>query len=315
MANVLLVRGVETPSTRWWHTENSWGSNSYLAMAGGTLYIMDSGLGRLHRRLLLEAVARFPQAERAILVNTHWHLDHAGNGMILNELRHKVAEVGYYVPEVAKGFMQNFKESANVGVEVDMAIADAEWLKESDKEKFDFDGVAFSGWKIGDLYLLSTPGHSPDSVSLYLKEAKAIFPGDLVWYVNPNVTEGSIDSLLQSIARFKRLVAVEGIDYMGLAHFLPIEGRERILDYVSEYEAKETALVSRLEDVVAGSDRVSVDECLEKLRESNHPAITEALEINYPHFPSYLHRFINVFLGERGWHEVNAGTWSRRAPS
>jgi glyoxylase-like metal-dependent hydrolase (beta-lactamase superfamily II) len=235
--------------------------------------------------------------------------------MILNELRHSFAEVDYYVPEAAKGFIQNFKENANVGVEVDMAIADAEWLKESDKENFDFDGVAFSGWKLGDVYLLSTPGHSPDSVSLYLKEERALFPGDLLWYVNPNVSEGSIDSLLQSIAQLKRLVAMEGIEYLGLPHFLPIEGRERILDHVSEYEAKERALVSRLEDVVAGSDTVSVDECLEKLRESTHPAIKEAVEINYPYFPSYLHRFINVFLRERGWHEVTTGTWNRSASS
>lgn len=315
MANVTLVRGVETPSVRWWHTENSWGSNSYLAMVGGTLYIMESGLGSPHRGRLLEAVARFPQVERAVLLNTHWHLDHAGNGMILRELSRRIGQVRFPVPEVAKGNMQHFKENANVGVEVDMAISEAEWLKEADKEEFDFGGVTFSGWRTGDAYLLSTPGHSPDSVSIYLKDEKAIFPGDLLWYVNPNVLEGSIGSLLQSIAQFKRLVAVEGIAYMGQAHFLPIEGREKILDHVSEYEAKEKVLVSRIEDVVAGSDRVSVDECLEQLRESEHPAIKEAIRINYPYFPSYLHRFIHVFLGEKGWHEVEKGTWSRGEPS
>jgi len=98
MSNVLLVRGFETPSVRWWHTENSWSSNSYLAMEGGTLYIIDSGLGSLHRGPLLEAVARFPQAERAVLINTHWHLDHAGNGMMRRgghgDFRRTVAEGG-----------------------------------------------------------------------------------------------------------------------------------------------------------------------------------------------------------------------------
>jgi len=280
-------------------------------MSGGTLYIVESGLGSLHRGRLLEAAARFPEAERAVLSNTHWHLDHAGNGMILRELHRTIAEVRYYVPEVAEGYMQNFKENSNVSVEVDMAISDAEWLREADKEEFDFGGVAFRGWRAGEAYLLSTPGHSPDSVSIYLKGEKAIFPGDLLWYVNPNVLEGSIDSLLQSIARFKRLVAVEGIDYLGRAHFLPIEGQENILDHVSEYEAKERALVSRLDDCVAGSDRMSVDECLEGLKQCEHPAVKEAIKINYPYFPSYLHRFIHVFFRERGWHEVERGTWSR----
>ena len=315
MSNVLLVRGIETPSVRWWHTENSWSSNSYLAMEGGTLYIVDSGLGSLHRGPLLEAVARFPQAERAVLLNTHWHLDHAGNGMILSELRHTIAEVGYYVPEVAKEYMQNFKENSNVGVEVDMAISAAQWLKEADKEEFDFGGVAFMGWRIEEAYLLATPGHSPDSVSVYLEDEKAIFPGDVLWYVNPNVLEGGIESLLTSIAQLRRLVAVEGIDYLGQTHFLPIEGRNKIIDHISEYEEKEKVLITELEDVVADSDRVSVDQCLERLRQSEHPAIKEAIRINYPYFPSYLHRFIHVFFRERRWHEVETGTWSHGAPS
>ena len=46
-----------------------------------------------------------------------------------------------------------------------------------------------------------------------------------------------------------------------------------------------------------------------------HPAMKEAIRINYPYFPSYLHRFIHVFFRERGWQEVETGTWSRGAPS
>ncbi|MFQ5988143.1 MAG: hypothetical protein ACE5H6_04755, partial [Dehalococcoidia bacterium] len=81
------------------------------------------------------------------------------------------------------------------------------------------------------------------------------------------------------------------------------------IDYISDYEEKERVLLSRLEEVVAGKDRVSVDHCLERLRESDHPAIQEALRINFPYFTSWLHRFTRVFLRERGWHEAEKGTW------
>ncbi|MBE0414972.1 MAG: hypothetical protein IBX36_00270 [Dehalococcoidia bacterium] len=163
-------------------------------------------------------------------------------------------------------------------------------------------------------YLLLTPGHSLDSVSIYLKGEKAIFTGDLLWYVNPNALEGSIETLLQSTAKLKRLVREEGIAYLGEGHFQPILGRENILDYISEYEEKEKTLASCIREAIAGRDRVSGDYLLEKLRESDHPAIKEALRINYPYYPSYLHRFTRVFLREKGWHQVEkgaGGTWER----
>jgi len=315
MADVVFVRGVEATNVRWWHTENSWSSNSYLTKEGGALYLVDSGLGSVHRNRLAEAVARYPKVEKAYLLNTHWHLDHSGNGTILDELKRVAYQVRYPVPEIAREDMINLKERPNVSVEVEMAISDADWLKEADKEEFDFGSIAIRGWRIGEVYLLSTRGHSPDSACMYLRGQKALFPGDLLWYVNPNTLEGSIDSLLQSISQIKLLVAEEGIDYLGQAHFLPIEGRDKIIGLISEYEEKEKALVSSLEDQVAGRKRVSLDECLEHLRQSNHPAIKEAIRINYPYFPSYLHRFIYVFLREREWHKVETGTWSRRGPS
>ncbi|MFQ5925204.1 MAG: MBL fold metallo-hydrolase [Dehalococcoidia bacterium] len=309
MSRIEFVPGIQIPNVNWWQTENSWCSNSYLALQGRTLYIIDPGLGGLHRTQLLEATTRFSEAETVYLLNTHWHLDHSGNGVIIEELWPRFPEVHYCIPEVAKGDMQRFMESPAVSIEVDMGLQKAQWLGEADGEEFDFGGVPFGGWRVGAAHLLSTPGHSPDSLSIYLKGEKAVFPGDLVWYVNPNQMEGSIDSLLQSIAKLKALVTVEGIDYLGGGHFLPLEGEQKIIDYISDYEEKERALLSRLEEVVAGKDRVSVDHCLERLRESDHPAIKEALRINFPYFTSWLHRFTQVFLREKGWHEVEKGTW------
>lgn len=309
MAKIEFVRGIQTPNVNWWETENSWCSNSYLVMEGHTLYLIDSGVGSLHRTELLKAITKFRDVHRVYVLNTHWHLDHTGNGMILEELDLRFPEVHYCIPEVAKGDMQRFRESSNASVAADMGPGRAEWLGEADSEEFDLGGIPFTGWRVGGAYLLPTPGHSPDSLSIYLKGERAVFPGDLLWYVNPNHMEGSIDSLLQSIAKLKSWVTVEGIDYMGGGHFLPIEGKQEIIDHISDYEEKERVLLSRLEEVVAGKDRVSVDHCLERLRESDHPAIKEALRINFPYSPSYLHRFTRVFLREKGWHEAEKGTW------
>ncbi|MBE0416094.1 MAG: MBL fold metallo-hydrolase, partial [Dehalococcoidia bacterium] len=106
MMSVELVPGVETPSVSWWQTENTWSSNSYLVSEGRTLYIVDSGLGSFHRTALMKAVARFPDADRVYLFNTHWHLDHSGNGMIVGELGEKFNEVHYLIPKAAKEDME-----------------------------------------------------------------------------------------------------------------------------------------------------------------------------------------------------------------
>lgn len=305
-----FVPGIQTPSVKWFETENTWSSNSYLVLEGRTLYIVDSGAGSLHRSELMKAVERFAGADRVYLFNTHWHLDHSGNGMIAGQLGQRFNEVHYLLPEAAKADMERFMERSAIS-HVDMGLGRAEWLR--DGQELGFGGVTFKGWEVAGVYLLSTPGHSPDSLSIYMEGEKAIFTGDLLWYVNPNGLEGSIESLLQSVARLKSLVEEEGIEYLGQGHFEPISGRENILDYISEYEEKQKALVSGVEEVVGG-DRVSVDYLLQRLRESDHPAIQEALRVNLPYFPSYLHRFIRVLLREKGWSEVDkegGGTWIR----
>ena len=299
MPSIELVEGVQTPNVKWWQTENSYGSNSYLVPEGDTLYIIESGLGSLHRAQLLDAITRFSDVSKVHLLNTHWHLDHSGNGMILEELERRFSQVHYSVPDIARHNMVNFMENSPVGIEVDMGLAKAEWLREGDKEEFHLGDVPFQGWKVERAYLLSTPGHTPDSLSIYLKGEKALFTGDALWFVNPNVDDGSIDLSLQSTARLKSLVQAEGISYLGVGHFSPIEGNKRIIDFISDYEEKERALVSRLAEVVDAKEGVSVDHYLDMLRQINHPAIKEALRINYPYFPSYLHRFIRVFLKER----------------
>jgi len=268
-SKIEFVPGIQTPSVKWFETENTWCSNSYLVLDGRSLYIVDSGVGSLHRTELMRAVARFPDVDSVYLFNTHWHLDHSGNGMIVGQLGEKFNEVHYLLPEAAKGDMERFMERSNIS-HVDLELGRAEWLRHG--EEFGFGGVTFEGWEVAGVYLLSTPGHSPDSLSIYLKSEKAIFTGDLLWYVNPNGLEGSIESLLQSLAKLKSLVVEEGIDYLGSGHFQPISGRQHILDHISQYQENEKALVSGVEEVVGG-DRVSVDYLLERLGESDHPAI------------------------------------------
>lgn len=317
MPSIELVAGTHIPNVKWWQTENSYGSNSYLVRAGHTLYIIESGLGGLHRSQLSAAIAKFSNVGKVYLLNTHWHLDHSGNSMILEELGRRFPEVHYFVPEIAKQNMQTFMESTAASVEVDLGLSKAEWLREADKQDFYLGGLLFHGWKAEEAYLLSTPGHTADSLSIYFEGEKAIFTGDVLWYVNPNSVEGSIREVLQSTAKVKDLVQEEGVDYLGVGHFNPIEGKQKIIAYITDYEEKERALVSRLEEVVAASDRVSLEHCLDRLRESDHPAIKEALSINYPYSPSYLHRFIRVFFREKGWHEVDkeaGGTWSPKHP-
>ena len=52
-------------------------------------------------------------------------------------------------------------------------------LKEADKQEFDLGGIKLAGWPLDDKVLLSTPGHSPCSMSLLWPAKKALFISSL----------------------------------------------------------------------------------------------------------------------------------------
>ena len=313
-AHIEIIRGVEAPKGIWMGSEEqceSWISNAFLIRDEDSLFIIDSGAGKSFQHKLLEAMSQHRDATCAYLVNTHAHQDHIGNGVIVGKLRDMFTEVHYYTHEAGcarlKGLDHiHIKEKRRAYGDVDTGFAEAEYFLDTDVVPLTIHEVEFNGWKLGSASVLSTPGHTRDSVSVYFESLRALFYGDLLWFVNPNNMGGSIGHLMESVARVKELAGIGGISYLGGGHFAPVVGEREVLEYISRYEAKEQRLIDLASSLLPQCNRWRVDEYLQRMKESHDPVVEEALRINYPFWPSRLNVFVRVFLQENGFEQEDA---------
>ena len=82
---------------------------------------------------------------------------------------------------------------------------------------------------VGDLsfQVISTPGHSPGSISLYCRELKALFTGDVVFSQGIGRTDlpgGKGRALRESIEKLRRL----DVEYLLPGHGDMVQGREAV---------------------------------------------------------------------------------------
>ena len=314
MAQIECIRGAYQESGDFFGTEDLWSASSYVVKDGHSLYIVDSGIGGDILRRLRAAVSRVADVDEAYVINTHGHSDHSANSVIIEDLKKRFPRAHCYTHEGAIQDTEFFlKYVPLIGKPMQSGLAHTEWLLEADVRKFDFTSVRFQGWKAGGAFVLSTPGHSPDSVVVYVPGAHAMFTGDTLWYVSPNNPRGNIQQLLQSVADLKTLAESERINYLGEGHMAPVTGEKAVVKQISEFEANTRSLIAGIEKVIAGKQRITIQECLSRLGESTEPAVKRALAINFPRLPSYLDTFLNVLLREKGWQRVDrtdGGTWT-----
>jgi len=146
------------------------GSTNYYAVSDkGKYLLIDAGmpgtLGVMMSRLRKFGIV--PQDIRHLLV-THFHPDHCG---IAQELQSLGVEL------IISGTQRKFLDSANASLKkkfdkfVEMVVKPQNIINEDDPSAF-MKKLGFPG------YLLHTPGHSDDSISIVV-EGAGVFTGDL----------------------------------------------------------------------------------------------------------------------------------------
>ncbi len=144
----------------------------------------------------LKAIGYKPEDIKRIIF-THLHSDHAGNPLLFHNAR----------------FFASYREIKNV---------------KSLQMFFTFDAAATEALntikleplknKIGPFEVITTPGHTSGSVSLYLKEYNLLFTGDTLFGMHTGRTDtptGSDKQLQESIKKLSKIKArlLPGHDY------------------------------------------------------------------------------------------------------
>jgi glyoxylase-like metal-dependent hydrolase (beta-lactamase superfamily II) len=156
------------------------GAGVYLVSAGGELTLIDAGF-RNKATVIMRRIYRLGLSPSRIshIIVTHHHPDHIGSLAALKSIirakivAHKadvpyidgsLSQPGPYRPALYKKIAAGFKRLLNTEpVGVDIPVDDADELP-----------VA------GGISIIHTPGHTPGSMCIYLKQKNLVFCGDLV---------------------------------------------------------------------------------------------------------------------------------------
>lgn len=141
--------------------------------------------------------------ELKFIINTHGHFDHiAANDFLKNKtgadiLAHPRADLKFKDP--VANLSQPFLRKEIIAPPLDKPI--------NDGDKIEFEDL--------ELKILYTPGHSDDSISIYLESEKILFPGDCIFasgYGRTDLKDSSFSQLKKSISG-KILTLPEDIEY------------------------------------------------------------------------------------------------------
>ncbi|MBN1828843.1 MAG: MBL fold metallo-hydrolase [Deltaproteobacteria bacterium] len=187
--------------------------NAYL-IDGSKRILIDPGFGEFMARLKTEPGGlSLPLESIDAALITHGHPDHFDgvNGLPKTTV-FAIAEDDYQMVRNAMGPSALAPEPAFFLVEGDLAIGDTE------------------------LRIISTPGHSPASVSIYWPARKALFTGDVIFCQSIGRTDlfgGNGKLLKESI---KRLAALD-VEYLLPGHGEIIRGAEAVRQNFSFIES------------------------------------------------------------------------------
>ena len=193
--------------------------NTYL-FSGETLTLIDPGHIKNELRepcleQLLDLMKKdgFRVEDVGLLILTHSHPDHCEAASAINEGRAKIAA---HRDEDGCSKMILEQMSHLFGLKP-MEINPGTFLNDGDV--LHLDGV--------NLNVLHTPGHSPDSISLYWEKGKVLITGDVIFSGSIGRTDfpgGNSSTLKQSIERLSML----DVEYLLPGHMDIISGKSNV---------------------------------------------------------------------------------------
>ena len=218
------VRMVAVPETEPMRPAST---NIYI-VGGGQALTIDSGEAIDKFKWMLQGyLAAMERSEIGIAAITHHHFDHSGNLKHVNEtLKAEVA-----VPETGVKLLKGRLPADGVRTFGDGDVIDLD------------DGVK--------VRVLTSPGHSVDSLCYYIEEDGVLFTGDTVLGVGTTVV-GDVGSYMASL---RRLLELPNLQVLCPGHGPLIrDARERLQTYVGHREMREQQI---LEQLAGGEARTS----------------------------------------------------------
>jgi len=201
----------------------------YLVEDGGKLILIDTGLPRNDKKIIkyIESLGRKPE-DVSVIVLTHFHIDHVGNAKKMKKLTNAKVAVheldaayvaGKKSPPKPKNLMIRALTSVIRAAPVELDVL----LKEGDK--------------VGELIVISTPGHTEGSISLLDKERKVMFVGDSIRFVD-NKIEASAPQFTLDMDKAKdsiRKISTFDFNIMLSGHGQPLmpNASQKVKDYVA----------------------------------------------------------------------------------
>lgn len=159
-------------------------TNSYLLEGNGHIYLIDAPDGNEEMEKLIKEKGRLD----GILL-THGHFDHVmGIGNILSLF----PSTPVYLDENDHDMLKNGNRKYLTLFGIPLSLYDIP----EDINLLDYPG------KIGDIEIIRTPGHTPGSVSLYIKDEGILFSGDTLFSMGEGRTDlgGNYSLLIKSLS-------------------------------------------------------------------------------------------------------------------
>lgn len=173
-------------------------------------------------------------------------------------------------------------------------------LKDSNTQMLDLGGVMVKGWELNHKIILSTPGHSPCSISLFWPERKALLVSDADWVGNPVFMSGSVKNCISSLSNIKALAEAGMVDLLLPAHGPVKEGKDAIVTHL-------TLNIKRLEamrnEVLSFYQSYNKEKDIRKLTKKlvrKSPIFGMLKHANYPRFVAFPHNIVALCLKEEG---------------
>ena len=172
-------------------TFNAFQENTYILIDrnSGECIIVDPGCSTKSEEAELKMFLEKNELSPKRLINTHCHIDHIlGNQFVANSYQLSLEAHRLEVPVLASGV----QVGKMYGIPYDQSPEISVFLEEG--QSFTFGNVTVD--------IILTPGHSPGSICLVLKEQKEVIGGDVLFQGSIGRTDlpgGDYDTLIQSI--------------------------------------------------------------------------------------------------------------------
>jgi glyoxylase-like metal-dependent hydrolase (beta-lactamase superfamily II) len=173
-------------------------------------------------------------------------------------------------------------------------------LQEINAEMINFKNTRIKGWRLGDKIIVSTPGHSPCSVSLLWPGKKALLISDADWIGNPVFMSSSIKNCIDSMEKIKALASAGEVELFLPAHGPVMEGRERITEHLDFLIRRLEVLRSDILSAFQSCGRTKNVRILTRALVQGYPLFKTLKLINYPRLVVFLNNVVAVCLKEEG---------------